>query len=225
VFSVPALTGLDDLLLTLDLLWKKSSAPSESRDFTALKKESIALDHRFAKWQSSRVPEFKPTIIGHVYVSSKNQSKSEISPGYWPAKVETYFDLYVAGVWNIFRAARLLLLALIIKISDDANDTCVEEYIHTANLVVEDMLASIPYHLADNLQVFLSHSDSEQEITNPGRILGGLLLMHPLYVTSQMAFLPATMREYMQRCLIWIGEHMGIGQATVLAKVRGRCLN
>jgi hypothetical protein len=215
VFSVPALIGLD-LLLTLASLRTKSEASSSSEptDFTALKKETLTLHHRFTKWQSSLIPESKPTVIGHIHIS---QSEPEIPPGYWPAKVETYFDLYVAGVWNIFRTARLLLLALIIKFSDDSS---VEEYIHTAHLIVEDMLASVPYHLVENLQVLLRDSEST-EINNPGRVLGGLLLVYPLFVTSRMRFLDKGMREYMLRCLAWIGEYMGIGQATVLAKVRG----
>jgi hypothetical protein len=87
------------------------------------------------------------------------------------------------------------------------------------------MLASVPYHLVENPQVFLIST----EITNPdlGRILGGLLLVHPLYlyVTSQMRFLDKTMREYMLRCLAWIGEYMWIRQTTVLVNVRGRILN
>jgi hypothetical protein len=222
VFSVPALIGLD-LLLTLASLRTKSEAPSSSKstDFTALKKETFTLHHRFTKWQSSLIPEFKPTIIGHIHI---RKSESEIPPGYWPAKVETYFDHSVAGVWNIFRTARLLLLALIIKFSDGANDSCVDEYIHTAHLIVEDMLASVLYHLVENLQVFLRELKISKEINNPGRVLGGLLLMYPLYVTSRMRFLDTARREYMLRCLAWIGEYMGIGQATVLAKVRGSIL-
>jgi hypothetical protein len=101
----------------------------------------------------------------------------------------------------------------------------VEEYIHTARLIVEDMLASVPYHLADNMQVFLSELEISSEITSPGSVLGGLLLMLPLCVTSRMLFLNKARREYMLRCLVWIGEYMGIGQATVLAKVRESILN
>jgi hypothetical protein len=220
VFSIPALTGLDDLLLTLDSLRTKSEEASS--DFATLKKESLALNLRFTSWQSSLIPEFNPTVIGHI--SSQRKSETEIPPvSYWPgANVETYFDLYVAGVWNIFRTARLLLLALIIKLElSDLDGSDVEEYIHTANKIVEDMLASVPYHLVDNLQVFLRESHTSNEITYPnsGRVLGGLLLMHPLYVSSRMGFLDKRMREYMRGCLGWIGEHMGIGQATVLAKV------
>jgi hypothetical protein len=231
MFCVSALTGLDDLLLTLNSLRTKSEEASLS-DFTVLKKESIALNLRFANWQSSLIPEFNPTIIGHIHDSSQSQSQSpsqsasEISPGYWPGRVETYFELYVAGVWNIFRTARLLLLALIIKLSDSEDKGDVGEYRNTANRIVEDILASVPYHLVDNLQVFLhdseSESDTRDEITysSSGRVLGGLLLMHPLYVSSQCLFLDKRVREYMRGCLSWIGEHMGIGQAAVLAKVR-----
>ncbi len=210
--------SLDDLLLSLDLVWIKSEASFKSKDFDALKNESIALDRRFANWQDSRVTEFEPTVTGHVI---RSPHESAITVGYWPGKVDTYFDLYVAGVWNIFRAARLLLVALIIKLSDTLgdNDSCVD-HIHTANRIVKDMIASVPYHLTDNLQVFLSELATSTEIKKPGRSLGGLLLMHPLYVASKMPFLPENMREYMRRCLTWIGSNMGFGQATLLAKVR-----
>ena len=181
-------------------------------------KESIALNQRFDEWEDSRVIEFKPTKIGNV---RQRHKESEIAVGYWLGKVDTYFDLYVASVWNIFRAARLLLIKLIIKLSDTIgeNDNCIE-HIHTANRIVEDMIASVPYHLTDNLQVFLSQLSRNTEIIDPGKYLGGLLLMHPLYVASEMPFVPEKMQEYMRKCLAWIGLNMGLGQATLFANVR-----
>lgn len=222
MFSAAALRdkgeSLDDLLLGLNLLRTKSEASYESIDFIALKNESIALDRRFADWQESRAAEFKPTIAGHIIWS---QYELETAVGCWPGKVDAYFDLFVAGVWNVFRAARLLLLALIIRLSDAIQDKDSRtDHVHTANGIAKDIIASIPYHLADNLQIFLNAVPTETEITNPGRSLGGLLLIHPLYVTSQIPFLPENMREYMRRCLIWIGSNMGLGQADLLAKVR-----
>jgi len=53
---------------------------------------------------------------------------------------------------------------------------------------------------------------------NPGRPVGGLLLMHPIYVASTLLIVPQHMREYMKECLEWIGMHMGIGQASLFAK-------
>lgn len=221
-FSVRAMSdqaeALGDLLLDLDLAWEKLETSCESRDLTALKKETIVLDRRFAEWQGSRVTEFRPAICGHV---SQTKHKSDIKVGNWPGKIDTYFDLYVAGVWNIYRAARLLLITLIFKISyaQGDKDRCID-HTSTATRIGEDIIASIPYHLADNLQVFLSGLATDDGITDPGRSLGGLLLIHPLYVASNMPFLPKDMREYMRRCLTWIGSNMGFGQADLLAKVR-----
>lgn len=184
----------------------------------ALKDESTALDRRFANWQDSRVTEFKPTSIGKVL---PRQPEFENSVGCWPGKVDTYVDLYLAGVWNIFRAARIMLIALIVKLSADLgeSDSC-DDCIHTANRLVEDMAASIPYHLAENLQEFFSELETGTGVTQPGRSLGGLLLIHPLYVISNMSFVPESMRVYVKRCLEWIGNNMGLGQAILLAKVR-----
>lgn len=212
--------SLHNLLLRLDLAWKKSEALVDLECLNALKEESVALERCFAYWQSSRVSEFKPTIVGHV---SAINHDSEIEAGYWPGKVEMYVDLYVAGVWNVFRVGRLLLVALIIDLSDKMgnSDSCIS-YINTANYIVADIIASVPYHLADNLQAFMSELGTGTGILEPGKSLGGLLLMHPLYLTSNMLFLPEPTREYMRRCLTWIGSNMGFGQATILAKVRSK---
>jgi len=209
---------LDDLLLSLDVMWKRFETPCKVRDLRELKDECIALHRRFDEWQGSRVIELKSTVAGHV---TRKQQDSAIAVGLWPGEVDTYFDLYVAGAWNVFRVARLLLIALTLKLLDTPeDDDSFARLIHTANSVAKELIASIPYHLAENLQIFLRQSAKSIEIFQPGRSLGGLLLMHPLYVASEMAFLPGNLREYMRRCLAWIGSNMGIGQADLLAKVR-----
>lgn len=221
VFSIPALTDqretLDDLLLNLDSLWTRSEILFTSKDFNVLLITGIDLNRRFAEWADSRVPGFKPTTIGKI---SQRYDKVDIAVSYWPVNVDTYFDLYVAGVWNIFRVARLILLSLIIKLSAilGKKENCIE-FISAGNCILEDMLASIPYHLINNLPAFVSLLSNETEITEPGRYLGGLLLMHPLYVVSEIPFVPEPARDYMRKCLAWIGSNMGIGQATLLANV------
>ncbi len=55
---------------------------------------------------------------------------------------------------------------------------------------------------------------------NPGRSVGGLLLMHTIYVASNLSIVPQQIRLYLKDCLEWIGMYMGIGQASLFAKVR-----
>lgn len=54
----------------------------------------------------------------------------------------------------------------------------------------------------------------------PGRAVGGLLIMHSLYVTSHLSVTGPHIKTQLRDCLAWIGSNMGIGEATVLASVR-----
>ncbi|KAH8810757.1 hypothetical protein F5884DRAFT_897311 [Xylogone sp. PMI_703] len=189
MFSVPALGGhgetFSDLLLDLESLRTKCEIASELEVLIVLKTESIALDQRFAHWQDSRVREFKPISVAHI--DNYKQGPSKIPTGFWPGKVDTYFDLYVAGVWNILRSARLLLITLIIKLSTMLGDTDdLRDYINTSNYIAQDIAASILYHLTNDLYAFLNDLSTNEEIAERGKFLGGLLLIHPLYVTSHI---------------------------------------
>jgi hypothetical protein len=54
-----------------------------------------------------------------------------------------------------------------------------------------------------------------------GRPVGGLLLMYTLYVLLTLPIVEPKLKVYIRDCLAWIGTHMGIGQATILSKVKG----
>ncbi|KAG4441872.1 hypothetical protein IFR05_002673 [Cadophora sp. M221] len=218
IFSVPSMSEisptLDDLLVRLGVLWQRSEESTAPLDVFTLEEECRELDQQFAKWQYFRSPEFRPTTVHKIDL---DQGAQRVAVGYWPGKIDTYFDLYVAGVWNIFRAARLILLGL----STTSNGTLGNEgnsmqYIKTTNHIVGDIFASIPYHLADNLPVFVEGIGKNADVDR-GRTLGGLLLMHPLYVVSKISFLPDKTREYARDCLRCIGDEMGIGQACLMA--------
>jgi hypothetical protein len=183
-----------------------------------LQEAAIALDRDFAAWQGTRVQDYKPLKVGQVgqQVGSGNHDV-----GYWPGRVDTYYDLYVASVWNITRIARLVLCDLSIRLSSNIPNNRVDhsrEHEETQRLVT-DILASIPYHLFANLQAFLQGAGKgATKISNPGKPVGGLLLMNSLEVASRLAIVPPCVRDYMRDCLDWIGVNMGIGQASLMAR-------
>jgi hypothetical protein len=84
---------------------------------------------------------------------------------------------------------------------------------------IEGIVSSIPYFLAADLQDFLENAQKGTSIV-PGRPVSGLLLMHTLYVLSAMSMVKPKLKVYLRDCLDWIGDHMGISQATLLSKVR-----
>ena len=194
-------------------------------DLHRLMHEAIALDQAFATWQEARSIDFRPWTVSSV---SQPQAGLKVDVGYWPGKVDMYFDLYVAGVWNTARMARILLLDQILKLSNALNGNHIYSHEHQESLrgdalrLVEDIFSSIPFSLAEDLHTFLQDRGKENSVAKmqPGIPVGGLLLMHPIYIVSRLSIVPEKMREYMRDCLDWIGTNMGIGQASVFAKVR-----
>jgi len=121
IFSAPhsssSSQSLDNLLLMFGPIWRKANSLLAnpligSTDLYLLKDEVMALDRDFATWQRAQVNDFKPRTVSHV---TQEQAASNRGVGYWPGRVDTYFDLYVAGVWNTSRTARFLLINLILS--------------------------------------------------------------------------------------------------------------
>ncbi|QKX55326.1 uncharacterized protein TRUGW13939_02418 [Talaromyces rugulosus] len=212
---------LDDFLLQLGSLWNRTKvalAGSQLQLRSALRAEALCLENNLCQWEKSLDNHFHPSTVHHVLWKEPTTGYEKINVGYWPGKIDTYVDHYVAGVWNTYRAARLGLLSLILDLSQDTDDTRSHDIQHGyAKGLVSDMLASIPYHLTDDLHVFSRDMKRQNEIANPGKAIHGLLLMHAIYITSNLSIVEPDVRVHLKDCLVWIGKHMGIGQASFLA--------
>lgn len=218
---------LDDYLLQLGSLWNRTKialAGSPVHRCSALKAEALSLNNSLCQWETSLDSHFRPSTIHHVFgkipVGQYDKTYEKTNVGYWPGRVDTYVDHYVAGVWNTYRAARLGLLSLILDLSQETEDTKSRDTeCDDAQGLIADMLASIPYHLTDDLHVFSRDIKTQSEIANPGKAIHGLLLMHAIYITSNLSIVDPNVRVHLKDCLLWIGQHMGIGQASFLATV------
>lgn len=129
--------------------------------------------------------------------------------------------VYVAATWNTYRKNRLLLLNVIVQCLEklQEKDAHRRKQAEAAELA-RDIMASIPFHLtyaSDSLRQVPSHNIGGITV---GKTIGGMLLMYPLCVASNLPILPAQLRAHMRECLAWIGEHMAIGQASVFSSVR-----
>ncbi|KAL2831551.1 hypothetical protein BDW59DRAFT_182191 [Aspergillus cavernicola] len=211
---------LDSLLLRLGPIYKTSQAilsPFALIDLPglhSLKEEAEALNQELEMWQQTQSDDFKPTTVGHMTANPLQQNPQV---GYWPGRIDIYFDFYIAAMWNISRTARCVLMDLILQLSNLLNDGLDHFQLHKDSLTqVEDIIASIPYHLTEHIQAFIRHQGPT--MANPGRPTGGLLLMNPIYILSDLPIVPPEMQVYMKQCLAWIGHHMGIGHASLLAK-------
>lgn len=215
---------MDDLLLSLGSLLKRANTLLEGSPaflgdtLYQLQNEAVDLDHAFSTWEQTREKSFHPSTVFHI---EDNHGLSWCNVGFWPGKVDTYFDLYMSTVWNVYRASRLLLVDLILKLSNALNDgRSPDAESEIAASLVDGMLSSIPFHLIEDLHGFSREVHTSTSIKNPGRAVGGLLLMHSIFITSHLDIVNQPTQDYLKRCLGWIAQNMGIGQASILAQVR-----
>ncbi|EXJ85246.1 hypothetical protein A1O3_05921 [Capronia epimyces CBS 606.96] len=174
--------------------------------------QAVLLDKRLALWPTRQSDEWRPRTI---------QAGSQHPPeglNFWPPRVDTYYDLYVAAAWNAHRKNRLMLLDKILRLSErlQLKDGVRKLQAEAADLVAA-IMASIPYHVTHDLDMQQHLSSSSPGEVSPGKSIGGLLLMHPLYISSNLSIVPLHLRCQMRECLAWIGQNMGIGQATVFS--------
>lgn len=188
---------------------------TESHAHTIRQGASI-LNNRLAQWEDSVAPENRPITISHVLSSSDPY----IEAGNWPGPLHMYIDLRAAAILNISRVARCYLLDIIFRLkimqADAEHDN--QERVQTIQLL-QDFTSSIPYHLVEDLHAFSANVQRGNTIEQCGMAVGGLLLMYPLYITSRLCIVPTKLQEYFKRCLVWIGQNMGVGYASLLARV------
>lgn len=83
-----------------------------------------------------------------------------------------------------------------------------------AREIIKGLLSSLPFFLLANVSsVFQDGAEPR-----PGPPLGGLLILQPLYlVLIQDNIISEGEAAYMRRCLDWMGDYQGLGQAKVLS--------
>lgn len=214
---------MDDLLLSLGSLLERANillqrSPAFFGDtLYQIQNEALELDRAFSTWEQTREKSFHPCTVFHI---EDGHDLSRCHVGLWPGKVDTYFDLYISAVWNLYRTSRLFLVDLILKLSNALNDSRSPDMENeVAASLIDGMLSSIPFHLTEDLHSFSREVHNSTSIKNSGRAVGGLLLMHSISVTSHLDIVNHPTQKYLKRCLEWIAENMGIGQASILAQV------
>ena len=100
------------------------------------------------------------------------------------------------------------------RLSLDADVASFEDRVQP---LIAAMTASIPFHLAGDVSEYLAGAKTGGRPVAPGKVAGGLLLLHPLYAAARCPLVTLAERQYFGRCLKWIGDNMGIGQASLLA--------
>lgn len=217
--------NLDSILIKCHPLFEHANTQLQDplASFYELQKtldRALAIELAFSQWGATQDVSWKADIVGFM---SQQDAEASSCPFAWGGPVHAYFDIYVAAVMNTYRKTYLMLLDVLIRLASRMGGTIrtdnVTRWEKQAHILIYDIVASIPYHLTNNLHAYQQDILSLKSPPGVGRSVGGLLLLHPLFVLSTCSAVPRSIQNHALKCLAWIGQHMGIGQGMLMSKV------
>lgn len=217
--------NLDSILIKCHPLFERANTQLQN-PLAALYELQGTFDHAaaielaFARWNANQHASWKANTVGYI---TEMDAEASSCPFAWPGPVHAYFDIYVAAVMNTYRKTYLMLLDFLIRLASRIGGSIQTDTVtrckQQADILINDIIASIPYHLTNNLHNYQKAIRSPSSSPAIGRSVGGLLLLHPLYVLSTCSIVPPPIHTYAMKCLSWIGQYMGIRQGTLMSKV------
>lgn len=195
----------------------------------AIIRRAQLLDQEAVGWMRS-VPEpwHYKTLCWEDHVPGGDYSKAEVFPG----RVDVYNDFWIASVWNLTRATRLVLASLTVRcaawVCSPVDYRTTPEYATASQTCVDmitDIIASVPYHLGWHTKrkhLFRSMELSgfacgEEDST---KALPGYFLSWPLACVVSQDYITDAQRQWVAGRLRYIGDELGLRYAHILTKVR-----
>jgi hypothetical protein len=232
--------SLDQIMVQLAPLTARSekllATPVPSRSaLSDLYQALIVFRDEIAFWADNQPTAWRPELVGHVLQDST--TAGEI-PWICAGPVERYFDckinriplgyldmrltrfaVFVGTAWNSWRSMYIVWLDQLYHVSKAlGKHEFIPHYVGIVDSLVAGLKASIPYHLSRDVEEYIKNANAGIADLQTNQLSGGLLLFHHLYSIGRCTVVDASTRQYLANVLKWIGNEMGIGNATVLSE-------
>ena len=104
---------------------------------------------------------------------------------------------------------------------EGSEEICQDHLLEEVHDLSKSLVASMLFTLTRNPDIFIyqQRMDSPEPVIIPEQSIDGLLMKHPLHAVLSLPVVPLHFREMFREHLVWIGDVMGIGQASLLADV------
>ncbi|KAH6614770.1 hypothetical protein B0J18DRAFT_374452 [Chaetomium sp. MPI-SDFR-AT-0129] len=211
--------------------------PDNIRRAQDLVRRSYQLDQAMTHWMAS-VPEswrartlcWQCSDPSSVSSDGKDYSLAEVFPG----GVDLYPDIWVAGLWNQLRAARLALMSIIVRtlawVNFPGDYRTMPQFASAARLcidIIADILASVPCCLGWHLKrKDLWPQDMPVEVSggdgSVSKGLAGYFLAFPLACVLTQDYTTDAQRTYIRGRLRHIGDVLGVKYAHILCLLQFR---
>ncbi|PON27729.1 hypothetical protein TGAM01_v203496 [Trichoderma gamsii] len=147
-------------------LMKETAHMEESK---LLQREALVLDEEFSHWGESITdhPSYARVTVASLDESAAAQSGCDYCHS---GPVDTYSDHYIAAIWNTYRKSHIVLLDIMAHlerhISKEETSLKLQGRVEK---FVADIIASIPYHLAYDVDEYLKCIHSQRSDIAPNR--------------------------------------------------------
>ncbi|KAI2908560.1 hypothetical protein CBS147347_7572 [Aspergillus niger] len=155
-----AVHNLDSILIKCHPLFEHANTQLQDplASFYELQKtldRALAIELAFSQWGATQDVSWKADIVGFM---SQQDAEASSCPFAWGGPVHAYFDIYVAAVMNTYRKTYLMLLDVLIRLASRMGGSIQTDNVirweKQAHILIYDIVASIPYHLTNNLHAY-----------------------------------------------------------------------
>lgn len=192
------------------------------------------LDQDFVSWAKSLPPQlFCPRTV--AWIDSTRHDR-HINNEAFTGRVDSYADIMIAALWNMYRCSRILLWAVIVRLkawgcqSPDYRTT--PEYATAATTcvnMISDIIASIPYHLGWNYSGGKTTSFPQHKLSSlacgdeqAAKCLGGYLATWPLTCILAQDYTTDSQHAWVKGRLHYISNDLGVRYADGMVNVSNR---
>ena len=208
--------------------------------------EVRSVDIILSTWPASIPDSWQYTAISRACWSTP-QIPTEYSYEIYPGTQDSYYDIWLASVWNTYRISRLFLNAITVRCITWLSQAFITskpthppnedpEYINatvTIQNMADDICSSVPFFLGydirslppeleleilDPIPSYAALSGTCSSPSSPSAIHAYFLLW-PLFVCRSALTIPLSQRNFLRARMLAVAERFGIGQARMLVEV------
>lgn len=201
--------------------------------------EVRSIDIILSTWPASIPDSWQYTAISHASWGPTSSLPTDYQCEIYPGSLDSYYDIWIASVWNSYRVSRLFLNAIIVRCVTwlanvphnpaDEDAECFDA-VTTIQSMANDICASVPFFLGyeprslpPDLELETLADSPEPACTalrpaQPSSICGYFLLW-PLFVCRSARSIPLSQRNFLRSRMGAIAERVGIAQAKMLVEV------
>ncbi|KAF7883011.1 hypothetical protein EAF00_011500 [Botryotinia globosa] len=209
-----------------ELMASAKRCPQDFENVLNLMRKAEAIEQTYSEWAESMPAHCNYKPIG--WIDAIPEEKFAESK-YFPGKIDKYHEVWVAHIWNLSRASRLLNNSTIVRCAawlcspqDYRTTVEYEKAMITGKEMIRDVIASVPNCLGEiptamDIKIPSEHSfacGDESDVRAKG--LSGLFILWPLFSIATSDFVSESQRTWALGRMKYAAEELGVSQGSTV---------